>query len=122
MKKTVNNSYEFIDEFVEYDREGCFTKEGLHALYDYLEEKEVLENEEYDLDVIEICTKYTEYTSVEEIKKDYPIDELNLNLRYTKTQKIDESEHNKDELQDVFSCDVIVVHYVDGGIGYILHE
>ena len=114
VKKRINNSDEFIDEFIEYDREGNFTNEGLRALYDYFEEKEALEHEEYDLDVIEICTKYTEYTSVDEIEHDYPIDELNL--------KLGEIEHNKNELQDVFSCDVIVVHYGDGGVGYILHE
>jgi len=114
VKKTINNSYEFIDEFIAHNREDKFTNEGLHALYDYFEEKEALENEEYILDVIEIYVKYTEYTSVEDIKNDYPIDELNL--------KLGEIEHNKNELQDVFSCDVIVVHYADGGVGYILHE
>jgi hypothetical protein len=62
---------EFIKEFKEI-RPNNFSHEGLIALYEYLTEVEEEEHDnDIEFDVIAICCDYTEYESLEEIKKQY---------------------------------------------------
>lgn len=70
MKKTVSLA-EFAEEFRAYGREDNFTPEGLAALYNYLLELEEELGEEIELDVIDLCCNYNEYTSLEEFREDY---------------------------------------------------
>jgi hypothetical protein len=60
--------YDFAEEFKRYNRENQFTREGLSALYDYLDQEHEFE---YLLDVIGLCVEFTEYQSFEEFLKDY---------------------------------------------------
>ena len=70
MKENVN-FYRFEDAFRKMDRNNNFTYEGKQALFDYLEELEEGTGEEIELDIIAICCDYTEYESIEELKKEY---------------------------------------------------
>ena len=54
MKQTVSVS-DFLREFREYGREDQFSREGLEALYDYLEEFSEDTGTEVELDVIGLC-------------------------------------------------------------------
>ena len=63
--------YTFQDRFKAI-RPDNFTYEGLEALFLYLEENE---DEEYELDVIELCCEYTEYSDLEEFWEDYDKEE-----------------------------------------------
>ena len=65
MKKTIN-LYDFRQEFIKYDRTHHFSYEGLEVLFNYLEEYE-----EYELNVVDLCYKYTEYKDQAEFWKDY---------------------------------------------------
>ena len=66
-----------VDEFInEFGNSGQyannFTREGLKALYNHIEDfyRSVLE-EVYKLDVIAICCEYAEYESFDELIADY---------------------------------------------------
>ena len=48
--------YDFVAAFRGLDRADQFSREGLHALFDYLEEI----NPDFDLDVIALCCAYSE--------------------------------------------------------------
>ena len=82
MKQTIN-SHDFIDAFRQHDRMDNFSYEGLHALFDYLEDYEDACGQEIELDVIAFCCEFTEYTNLEEFqsnygKEDYPdMDSIN---------------------------------------------
>ena len=76
MKKTINY-YDFRTEFREFGREEQFTRQGLKALFDYLEELGQDCGEEIELDVIALCCEFVEYDSLEDFhneydKNDYP--------------------------------------------------
>jgi hypothetical protein len=70
MKKTINLQ-DFIDSFKKFDRD-YYSYKGYVALFNYLENLEEDTGEEIELDVIALCSDFTEYKSIEEIKKDYP--------------------------------------------------
>ena len=59
MKQTINES-DFINAFKAYDRERQFSRDGLRALFAYLEEYEDSTGETIELDVISLCCDYTE--------------------------------------------------------------
>lgn len=61
--------YEFRDDFKDI-RPDNFSNEGLSALYDYLTDWEEEIGEESELDVIAICSDFSEYNSVEEAYED----------------------------------------------------
>jgi len=63
-----------------------FSYEGLNILFDYLEELEEDTGQEIELDVITICTEYTEYDSLEDFQEDYGKNYRNLDdIRYHTT-------------------------------------
>jgi hypothetical protein len=77
MKQTVSET-DFLDAFRAYGRADQFTRAGLIALYDYLEELEADTGEEVELDVIALCCDYSEYATALEAAKDlsdYEVDE-----------------------------------------------
>ena len=69
MKQTINFS-QFVDAFNDR-RPNTFTYDGLHALFDYLEELEDSTGEEVEFDLIALCCEFIEYESAEEYAKDY---------------------------------------------------
>ncbi len=70
MKKTVN-FYDFEKTFSDFGRGEQFSRAGLSALFDYLEEYEEETGQELELDVIGLCCDFTEYENLEEFKEDY---------------------------------------------------
>ena len=76
MKKTINY-YDFRAEFRAFGREEQFTRQGLKALFDYLEELADDCGIEIELDVIALCCEFVEYDSLEDFhsvydKKEFP--------------------------------------------------
>ena len=70
MKTTVNLN-DFRQAFKDYGREDQFSYDGLEALFNYIEEGELFGDEEYTLDVIELCCAFSEYDSMEAFQMDY---------------------------------------------------
>lgn len=66
MYSTISKS-EFRDAFKDYNRDN-FSYEGLGVLYDYLEDLYVDGGEDYELDVVALCSEFTESTIVEALK------------------------------------------------------
>jgi len=69
--KTTVSSYEFVTAFEKAGRKDQFSRSGLIALFDWLEEYEQDCGEEIELDVIAICCDYSEYESAIECCKEY---------------------------------------------------
>ncbi len=91
MKKTINY-YDFRAEFRAFGREEQFTRDGLKALFNYLEELGEDCGTEIELDVIALCCEFVEYDSLEDFhneydKSDYPT--LEVLTDYTQVIKID---------------------------------
>ena len=61
---------EFRNAFQEL-RPNKFSYDGLKALYEYFEEYEDSTGEKIELDVIAICSEYSEYESLEEFNNAY---------------------------------------------------
>jgi len=74
MKKTINY-YDFRAEFRAFGREEQFTRQGLKALFDYLEELGDDCGEEIELDVIALCCEFVEYDSLEDFHSEYDKDD-----------------------------------------------
>src|SRR5690554_7969046 len=72
MKIIVNESM-FKDQFKAYGREDNFSRTGLSALFEYLEDMEKDVGEEYEFDVIALCCEFTE-SDIDTIANDYGID------------------------------------------------
>lgn len=72
MKTSVNFSA-FVNAFRDMNRMDNFSREGLEALFDYLEQYEEDIGEEIELDVIALCCDYAE-SDVMTIAQDYGID------------------------------------------------
>tara|TARA_R100000781_G_C3967077_1_gene88785 strand:- start:140 stop:463 length:324 start_codon:yes stop_codon:yes gene_type:complete len=85
MKKTIN-FYEFSRWF-EVNRPNNFSRAGLEALYDFLEQYEEETGEQIEFDPIALCCDYTEYEDLDEFKANYTCD---------KYQQLE----NWDELED----------------------
>ena len=72
MKTTVSR-YDFERAFIDADRKNTFTYDGLHLLFDYLEEYEESTGSEIELDVIALCCEYDE-NAWQDIADSYDID------------------------------------------------
>ena len=72
MKTTVSR-YDFERAFVDADRKNTFTYDGMHLLFDYLEEYEESTGSEIELDVIALCCEYDE-NAWQDIADSYDID------------------------------------------------
>lgn len=72
MKTTVSR-YDFERAFVDADRKNTFTYDGMHLLFDYLEQYEEDSGTEIELDVIALCCEYDE-NAWQDIADSYDID------------------------------------------------
>jgi hypothetical protein len=72
MKKSIS-FYEFERAFAEI-RPDNFTRAGLKALFDYLENFEAETGEEIEFDVIALCCDFVEYENIAEFNSDYGAD------------------------------------------------
>ena len=70
MHTTVTSAM-FADAFRRMGRENQFSREALEALFNYLEEYEQDSGEEIELDVIGLCSEFTEYESAITAAEDY---------------------------------------------------
>lgn len=66
--------YDFLEEFKKFGREGQFSYQGLKALFEYLEELSEDLGQPIELDVIGLCSEFSEYSSIEEFNEDYALD------------------------------------------------
>ena len=92
MKKTINY-YDFRTEFRTYGREEQFTRQGLKALFDYLEDLGEDCGEEIELDVIALCCEFVEYDTLEDFHNEYDKEkypDLETLRDYTQVVEIDE--------------------------------
>jgi hypothetical protein len=69
--KTKVTCQEFLDSFRRYDRANQFSRAGLVALFDYLEELERDTGDEYELDVIGLCVDFAEFDTAEDAAREY---------------------------------------------------
>ena len=69
MKQTVYAS-DFINAFRAHNRQQ-FSYDGLHALFEYLEELESNTGTEMELDVVALCCDFSEYASAKEAADEY---------------------------------------------------
>ena len=75
MKEYVNE-HTFRDRFMRSDNyKNNFSYEGLHALFEYIEQVEDDICEEFEFDMVGICCDYTEYDSLEDFNADYSSDD-----------------------------------------------
>ena len=71
MKQYISK-YHFTDWFLSSDTyKNNFSYEGLHSLFDYLEQFEEDMGKEMEFDPVAICCEYSEYENFEEIKNNY---------------------------------------------------
>ena len=71
MKQYISK-YHFTDWFLSSDTyKNNFSYEGLHSLFDYLEQFEEDMGKEIEFDPVGICCEYSEYENFEEIKNNY---------------------------------------------------
>ena len=84
--------FDFIEEFRRYGREGQFSYEGLKALFEYLEELSEDLGSPIELDVIGLCSEFSEYSSIEEFNDDYALDleDIEDDFQYTTVIPINE--------------------------------
>lgn len=75
VKMNVNFSM-FCDAFSRMDRKDNFTYEGKRALFEYLEQLSDDIGEDIELDIIALCSEYTEYSDIDEIKNAYDCTEF----------------------------------------------
>ena len=70
MYQTIDK-YGFMRAFEKAGRGEQFTRQGLEALFEYLEESEESSGERVELDVIGLCCEFAEYPSATEAAKEY---------------------------------------------------
>jgi hypothetical protein len=61
----------FVDAFRDMGRGDNFTYAGKLALFEYLEQYEEDSDTRIQLDVVALCSEYTEYSNLEEISYTY---------------------------------------------------
>jgi hypothetical protein len=69
MKQSIN-FYQFAEQFQAL-RPNSFSREGLIALWEYLEQFEEDTGHEIEFDVIALCCDFTEYDSLADYQQDY---------------------------------------------------
>jgi len=104
MKKNVDEQ-DFIQEFASYNRSDQFSRNALRLLYNHLIEWEEAAGQEEELDVIDLCGRYTEL-SLLQFAKDYDLDVKDwVNLEDYE----DEDEFNNDNylklISDILTSD-----------------
>ena len=95
---------EFVDRFVEINRENNFTYWGRVALFEYFEQLEEDIGEQIEFDPIAICCEFTQYESLDELNECYGKEFEDLEEVRDYTQVI-----------EVTALDTKTMEYVDGG-------
>ena len=67
---TAVTRYDVRDMFKEI-RPNNFTYEGLNLLFDWIDNEELETDEEYLINVVDICMTWSEYKNFKEIKENY---------------------------------------------------
>jgi len=62
--KTTVNEHQFLEAFRRADRMNGWTRAGLLALFEHIEQLEEDIGEEIELDVVALCCDYSEYASL----------------------------------------------------------
>ena len=109
--KTFNEN-DFINEFKAYNRMGNFSIEGLHILFESLEQKAIDCEINIEMDVIALCCGYSE-NSIADIINNYSVD------------LSDESYNSKEELVTEFLQDntTLCGQYEDDyGVTYFVYQ
>ena len=106
MKQTVQQQ-DFLDAFRNYGRADQFSRAGLCALFDYLEDLEAGCDEELELDVIGLCCDYSEYPTALEAVAEH-------SLSYTPNEEDDEDEREAAAIE--WLRDQTTVIEFDGGV------
>jgi len=75
MKKTVYYN-DFVQAFIDHNREDNFSREALELIYDYLICYEESTGQEIELDVISICGEYSEEDILEFAKSNLDIEDF----------------------------------------------
>ena len=65
---------QFISEFEAYAHK--FSREGLCAIYKWLEDMSEDDSKPYELDAIAICCEFSEYSDLAEIQADYSVSDI----------------------------------------------
>lgn len=92
MKRTVNFE-DFRDAFEKSDRKENFSYEGLHALFEYIQQTEEDTGEEIEMDIIAICCDWMEYENEEEALKAYPVKSIEDLASKTEVRKTDKESY-----------------------------
>ena len=103
MRENVTET-DFVDRFVQRNRENNFTYWGRLALFEYFEQLEEDIGEEIDFDPIAICVEYTQYENLAELNEAYGKDFKDLEEVGDYTQVIEVHKLNHKTMQ-----------YEDGG-------
>ena len=69
----VLSKWDFVDEFMKSDRKDQFSREALEIIYDHYSEHE----EDYEMDIIDICCTWSEYSSKMDLWVDFRSCEYN---------------------------------------------
>lgn len=88
MKEQISET-QFMDRFIDMNRNDNFSYDGKRALFEYLEQYEEDTDTEVEMDIIALCCEYTEYEDIKEF----------LNA-YSNTIKIDRKDFEKDEEEE----------------------
>lgn len=72
---TTINFYNFQNAF-DAIRPDNFSYHGLRALFDYMEEAEADLGEQWELDVIDLCCDWAEWTSLEDYQEQYSAESM----------------------------------------------
>ena len=70
MRETISR-HRFIDVIMKL-RPDNFTYDGLHVLFEYIEEFEADTGQQIEFDPIALCCEYSEYANLQEIQETYP--------------------------------------------------
>ena len=86
---------DFLEEFKKFERDEQFSYEGKRALFDYLNDLSEDIGEPIELDIIGICSDFTEYSDLKEFNDDYgytinEVNSINEVEYYTTVIRIDE--------------------------------
>ena len=87
MKQTVSY-YDFVAAFANYDRIDQYTRAGLFAIFDYIEDYENESGEEQELDVVAICCEINESTW-QEVAENYGYDLSDIDKEDRRQEVID---------------------------------
>lgn len=116
---TIDNGYQLEQLFKECGRKDYFSYEGFNALYDYLDEYSDEVGEDIKVDVMALCSDFTEYSGWEELYDNYSCSYNNESKTFEELEGDNELDDFKEWVQD--STTVIEVNnYKNDLVGIII--